>query len=922
MLFQCVRCGNALTLAEPVPPAAQCPYCGNVAMLSAHPAASAVPPPRLAVPPPIAARPVPPPIIRPAAPTTILPTPSPAACPAPASTAPPEMPDGTIVSDTSATRAADEPGVTARRFHTPLNVAAAVAAVAALFVVGILLFGEGEPRPVAAKANRTRSARLNRRAPNISQEPAPVGDKPASDTPKAEPPEENTKPVRDFDHQPWQKADLVMVNPTHYAVALEDLGGDEYVVVSKAEDDEASLAIAAAADARVPVVARDRALSRRIYRSVAVGDKLPEPLALEVSRLFCHQEFVPAGDRFVSFKELKGARRLGFLLDEQPERITFRELISPGEERLERVHILPGSLRLDVKERELTEARLADWLDYAIVKVCQGLRSPKGEKTHVHLVLRETKADISDGEMTSAIDDFERQRIYDANDAANRGSIWHQILGELAREPARRGEKRELRKLRAAHRALARVKEALDGEIRDRLIRLRVPVLEREELEALLAERKLATGEDADEFRKRKDEIDPRRETEAGFQRLFCASHLLLPQVRFPRKGGQYELDLRLIDVNTGQILWSGQDDRFAELKAEPVEQLGRPLCLPAGGPLVAIEFAPSGTPAKSPHAGAHAFAPLKNPLLGKPSLDTADVAGSPAVLARLLPTTGSGLLDVRDLFGWQRATIPAAAIKQSKPVRSLADVPPNEELRYLVWRIARAALPPAGDILSLEQTTIKISLGRDDGLKPADRLRVVRRSKEDGSKQVLDCEPSVSQVSDDSAIAVVPSGGASLQPGDMVLVKRPRRPKVAIFPAEVSAEEPSLLRELSILNNAQRARLMQAVTLHGQSMAAQLRAGLERFDVPLIDAESLTCLTAKRVRTREPLDDDRRRLLARESGATHAVFLGISPRKAVVSTRCQLTMTVVDVENQQIADQFRFELSSSQLDRINAWQP
>ncbi|HUY88271.1 MAG TPA: EscU/YscU/HrcU family type III secretion system export apparatus switch protein [Pirellulales bacterium] len=778
---------------------------------------------------------------------------------------------------------------------------------------------------------RVTSATRHGAASGKTQRPRPESPKPSGSGGDDEKNGEVEKPQKpaikppppEFDRAPWRQADFLMVNPTHYAISLQEVGDDEYRLTSKAEGEEATLAIESAHDGRVPIIARDRALTRRIYRAVEKDETLPAPLALEVSRLYCHQEFVPETGRFVAFKELRDNElRVGFLLDEQSDFVTFRELSLPEEERVQRAQILPGTLKTDVRERDLRDSKYVDWLDYCIYNVCRNLRSPKGEKTHVHLVADGVKVDISDAEVGRAIEDYERERGIDATNAASRGSVLHQMLGELAREPERRSEKRLLKQLRRAHEEMSRLKESLDGELRSRLTRLRVPLLEREEIDSLLAERTLAE-EHGDQFRRREERIDPERHTSAGYERLFCASHKLITQIRWPRDGGMYELDMRLVDANDGRVLWSDQGDRFDAEENRPIEQIGRPLCLPAGGTLVAASF--SADPESSRPSGSvqQPFAPLHNAMFDRRTLDSEQLQGKTPCLLQLLPSTGSEMLDLRDLFGWQRCTIPAKAVTTSKPVTSLADVPANEELRYLVWRIAKASLPPAGDILSIERSRLTVGLGRNDGIAPTDRLLILRRGTDGASEEILTGEPAVSQVNDHNSVAVLePQHASILQPGDMVVVKRPLRPRVAVFPAQVTAEDERLLRGISVMNAAQRNRLQQWVELQGGNLSRQLRAGLESWTVPLIEGESLARLAGSRVNARNSLDAAAQQQLARESGASHAVFLTIGPAKAAVPCRCLLTMTIVDVERKEVADHLRFELSPGQFNRLNQWRP
>ena len=76
-----------------------------------------------------------------------------------------------------------------------------------------------------------------------------------------------------------RRADVLVVNPTHYAVALQydDAAGDEAPeVIAKGQDHLARRMIDAAREAGVPVM-RDVPLAHALY-DLELGDLIPEPL--------------------------------------------------------------------------------------------------------------------------------------------------------------------------------------------------------------------------------------------------------------------------------------------------------------------------------------------------------------------------------------------------------------------------------------------------------------------------------------------------------------------------------------------------------------------------------------------------------------------------------------------------------------------
>jgi len=80
-------------------------------------------------------------------------------------------------------------------------------------------------------------------------------------------------------------ADVVVTNPTHYAVALRyEPGKDAPEVVAKGMDHVAKLIREAAREAGVPIVP-DPPLARSLHASVEVGDVIPEELYQAVAHV-------------------------------------------------------------------------------------------------------------------------------------------------------------------------------------------------------------------------------------------------------------------------------------------------------------------------------------------------------------------------------------------------------------------------------------------------------------------------------------------------------------------------------------------------------------------------------------------------------------------------------------------------------------
>ncbi|MFO7610806.1 MAG: flagellar biosynthesis protein FlhB [Candidatus Krumholzibacteriia bacterium] len=84
------------------------------------------------------------------------------------------------------------------------------------------------------------------------------------------------------------KADVVITNPTHYAVALRYLPGSAApVVVAKGQDHVAAVIRQIARKARVPVI-ENKPVARALYRQVEVGKMIPESLFQAVAEVLAY----------------------------------------------------------------------------------------------------------------------------------------------------------------------------------------------------------------------------------------------------------------------------------------------------------------------------------------------------------------------------------------------------------------------------------------------------------------------------------------------------------------------------------------------------------------------------------------------------------------------------------------------------------
>ncbi len=83
-------------------------------------------------------------------------------------------------------------------------------------------------------------------------------------------------------------ADVVVTNPTHFAVALKYISGSAApMVVAKGQDNLAQMIKKIAKNSRVPVI-ENKPLARSLYRQVEVGQQIPEALFQAVAEVLAY----------------------------------------------------------------------------------------------------------------------------------------------------------------------------------------------------------------------------------------------------------------------------------------------------------------------------------------------------------------------------------------------------------------------------------------------------------------------------------------------------------------------------------------------------------------------------------------------------------------------------------------------------------
>ncbi|MDA1052375.1 MAG: cell division protein ZapB [Planctomycetota bacterium] len=242
-----------------------------------------------------------------------------------------------------------------------------------------------------------------------------------------------------------------------------------------------------------------------------------------------HKPVAPAPGEdatFVMFKDLvTGQDRLGFLLDTSEDSFTFQP-VRRSIEKVSRDQIESGTARRGTADRILAEPE-ADYLDVAILRLAQELASDEGVPGLLSVAVKVQTDALAEEVRFSKEPGLRLTRMFD--DRTLSGLDPH--LADASSEPAR---------------ILRRFAEYLHDEIGSRLSRLNIPVVEREELGSLIAERDLA---------------DTRSFEPRDYAGLVSASHVVIADVDKPRNGGDFRVSIRLVEADTGHKIFEDNGD-------------------------------------------------------------------------------------------------------------------------------------------------------------------------------------------------------------------------------------------------------------------------------------------------------------------------------------------------------------------------
>lgn len=704
------------------------------------------------------------------------------------------------------------------------------------------------------------------------------------------------------DASSWRKADLVMVNPTEIAAAVKYQEDDNYELLAMAKSPNSQRAVQVAWKARIPVIARDPQLTRKLQDETVVGSRVDAEISRRISEYWRSYSFLPESENFVAFRDVQLRQwRVGFLLEETAEQLVFQPLTFDKPANVTLARVEPGSLVKVQGMDGLRELRSLQFLDYCATQIGRALQTPQGQRSHVYVVVNPVKVDINAEELVMS-------KTLDTSWADDFFAFQARALGTTYRHDPRKEPARILR-----HFA-----ESLQAELQTRLSRIHVPLLERDELKALLAERgRTSSG------LQMSDVVD---------QPLIGPTHIIFSEIRHSFHGGdfgaetqraarrgEFELAVRLVDVRTGEIVWTDQmwPPRYG---AGPS---GIPNYLLDSGELVLLE--PPGKREDARPSRGESW-PIKLPTIKLPAEGRKIQLSAPRL--GYLEQDGSPI-QFRDLFSKTTVELPADAVAVRR-VRSSADVPEQHRMRYLVWQIARRVLPAAARVTDLQGAAAKIGLGDAHGLQSGSELRVVRidsvRSKSTlSAERMLQVQIRVAQTGPRSSqVFVAGAGAADLQTGDIVFQQQTQKSVVAIVSPRAGLFDAAVRQQFSRWNDAQLRVMLDKAGNRANDLTSRLFIALEKLNIEVRAPSTVQSTLSKfPVLPGGGLSKEQAATLADELGVTHLVYGEVTPTYHVnalrASDRLTVDLKIFETATAKVVTLPRFDLHARQFEK---WQP
>ena len=434
---------------------------------------------------------------------------------------------------------------------------------------------------------------------------------------------------------------------------------------------------------------------------------------------------------------------------------------------------------------------------------------------------------------------------------------------------------------------------------------------------------------------------------------LLGSTHALASEIGPAQERGRYELTLRLFEIATGKLVWSGQGTRREASLALMGSELASYPSILNTGELVLLDFGnrsypplprdimslPGGLPLRlgKDFKLTEAKAVMKK-YLGLSRLRVMNIGGDPVLNGYPVPVrlftrlgyreqTSVGdpkAIEFRDLFDRESVDAPAAAIQVMDkedggvtPAPSFGSIPYAHQMRYVIWTLARGALPAGGRVGGQQDGIYRVKMGKDHKLRVKDRLVVRRPGEGSLPDRILATELVVAQVEDDHVTAVLAPDQATLpgaepaRSGDLVQRKPTEKVRVVVAVPSIIAPPPPPRpirgAPAPVAFPAAKAKVI------AERLAEMVAGGLKEVGVPLVERRELDDV----LKAQGVTDVERQlKLLGQTSVATHIVVGNITPGSAYAMTNLKMVEVATGDVVASIAD-YHFTKAT-----MEAWKP
>ncbi len=614
----------------------------------------------------------------------------------------------------------------------------------------------------------------------------------------------------------WKHADFIMVNANSFAVGFQQLEDGRFKVIQKADGQSQQDAVRWARKAGRPPIDHDHELTRKIYAGVALDEIVPENLAQEIHRYWCPLRFVPyppeeKNPPFVVFRDAEhGRRHVGFYLKNDVEQLWFRE-VAATDDSIPRSRVQIGSVRMAHGEKILSSLSDIDFLDYCVLKTAQNLGSRDGKPAIIRVAVHlEVDALQEEKSLSKVADTRATDELFE---------FWARLHEKPYPRDARKEPVRLLRELAMY----------VEDEVYDKLTKLAIPVVERQQIQAVLDESSFGKP------------LSPG--AQEGISQL-GATHLLFVDLKKSQEGGPYHLALRLTDVRRGDVIWAQSGER---LIAQPNVQ--QRFQMQTGR--LALVTVQAGSQSE--------FHGVEQPAVALPAF--LGVKASREHLVFVEDSVNEESLTYRPLFGVENHEIRSKEIESVTWVTKDTQVPTAHQVRYAVWKMASRILPSAGRALEVQGDNALITLGLRHGVKHHDTLYVLREAQRPAANHFTGDRPAhvllattlnVTEIHDEASRVVISGSGLTgweddegLRADDIVITKSGRPVSIAMLAPTWQAPTQKTISRMGLSNAVLAQRTMHATAQTSVAFKNAVGAGLRSVGIPVFtELESSTILT------------------------------------------------------------------------------